>query len=204
MTNILFDVGANFGTDSLLQTQNNPFAECYAFEPTPELFEHLTRESLSFSSRYHLFPIALSDFNGTAQFNVAAHNDWGTSSLLKFADGLDKTWDGRKDFYVDRVIDVNVMRFDTWFETTKPAIDKIDFFHCDTQGSDLKVLTGMGDYLDLIIEGVVEAPQSVSVSLYEGQHTKEEVLDFLSSRNYEIYRVESQQNEDNLFFRKKL
>lgn len=81
MTFILFDVGANWGTDSLERTRTSPFVQTYAFEPTPELFEHLTKESVAFATRYNLFQIALSDFDGEAEFRVAAHADWGTSSL---------------------------------------------------------------------------------------------------------------------------
>lgn len=203
MDYILFDVGANWGTDSLRQTEANFHYRTWAFEPTPELFEHLVRESQPFTDRYRVLRLALSDFDGTAEFNVAAHQDWGTSSLLPFNEGLDKTWPGRRDFYVDRVVEVKVMRFDTWFERAKPKIDRIDFFHCDTQGTDLKVLQGMGDYFEMIRQGVVEVPQSREVMLYRGQHTREEVLDFLSDKGYEVYQVGHQQNEDNLYFQRK-
>lgn len=203
MTYTLFDIGANFGTDSLPQARYNSECKVFAFEPTPELCEHLRKSSITFSDRYRIFPIALSDYNGTSRFNVAAHNDWGTSSLLEFSEHLGETWPGRGDFYVDRRIEVTVMRFDTWFEITKPGFERIDFFHCDTQGSDLAVLKGMGDYFDLIVEGCVEAPQSDAVKLYKEQHSKEEVYDFLAERGYEVFKVESQQNEDNLFFRRK-
>lgn len=200
---VLFDVGANWGTDSLGVTASNPFYETWAFEPTPELATHLRAASISFSARYRVIEAALSDEDGTAAFNVSAHADWGTSSLLEFNDGLSRTWPGREDFYVDRTVEVQVARFDTWFRQTRPALTRIDFFHCDTQGADLRVLRGMGDYVHLIVEGVVETPTNSDVRLYKGQHTKEEILDFLAERNFEVFRVESQQNEDNLFFRKR-
>ena len=199
---ILFDVGANWGQDSLDRTRDDSKVITYAFEPTPELYNHLSHRSFDFSDRYFVHEVALSDFNGAAQFNVAAHNDWGTSSLLDFSPGLDQTWAGRHDFYVDRKIDVKVMRFDTWFEAAKPKINRIDFFHCDTQGSDLRVLRGMGDYIDLIVEGVIEVPDSPEVMLYQGQHSKDEAISFLTERGFEISNIVHQQNEQNLFFRK--
>lgn len=199
---IIFDVGANWGQDSLERTRSNSKTTAYAFEPTPELYHHLTNRSFDFNDRYFVHEIALSDFDGKAEFNVAAHNDWGTSSLLEFSPNLDRTWPGRSDFYVDRTIEVKVMRFDTWFEATKPKIKKIDFFHCDTQGSDLKVLKGMGDYIDLIVEGVIEVPDSPEVMLYLGQHTKDEAMNFLTERGFGISGVSHQQNEQNIFFRK--
>jgi FkbM family methyltransferase len=200
---VLFDVGANWGTDSLPQTESNFHYLTWAFEPTPELYDHLVAKSQPFRNRYTVEKIALSDVNGVATFNVAAHQDWGTSSLLTFSNRLDKTWPGRADFYVDHQIEVEVRRFDTWFEDARPEIEWIDFFHCDTQGTDLKVLKGMGDYFQMIRQGVVEVPLNKEVMLYQGQHTREEVLDFLSDQHYEVYQTTHQQNEDNLYFQRK-
>lgn len=203
MTFVLFDVGANHGTDSLPQTQADSLVRTFAFEPTPELAELLRRESKIFSDRYTVHEFALSDFDGTAKFNVSSHTDWGVSSLLEFNPDRHRTWERRGDLYFDRSVEVQVRRFDTWFEQTKPPINKIDFFHCDTQGSDLKVLRGMGEYFGLIVEGVIECPQSEDVKLYVGQHSREEAEDFLSDRGYEIFGIHAQQNEDNVYFRKK-
>lgn len=200
---VLFDVGANWGVDSLERTKTDSNIVTYAFEPTPRLVQHLREHSADFADRYRVHGMAFSDYDGTASFKVAAHADWGTSSLLEFNDNLHKTWPGRSDFYVDTEIEVEVHRFDTWYDETKPSFDKIDFFHCDTQGSDLKVLKGMGEYIHMIVEGVVEVPQSEEVKLYKGQHSKEEMLEFLEQNGYEVFKIESQQNEDNLFFRKK-
>jgi FkbM family methyltransferase len=203
MKYVLLDVGANWGTDSLVVTRDNPHYLTYAFEPTQELQTHLMEASAAFSARYHVMGFALSDFDGEADFHIASHADWGVSSLLEFAPNIQETWNGRTDLYVDRVETVPVMRFDTWFKSQSPDFDRIDFFHCDTQGSDLKVLTGMGDCFEMIVEGVIECPASIDVRLYTGQHTLEQAQDFLSDRGYEVFRREPQQNEINLFFRRK-
>jgi len=202
-TFVLFDVGANWGTDSLSVTRKNKNYKTWAFEPTPELISNLSEKSQNFSERYTIVPFAVSNFNGTSHFNVARHGDWGVSSLLDFNDHIKHTWKGRTDLYADQKITVHVLRLDTWFEIFKPPITQIDFFHCDTQGSDLKVLDGMGKYFYLIKDGVIECPLTESVKLYKGQHTKEDAYKFLEQRGYEVYKIESQQNEDNLFFRPK-
>jgi FkbM family methyltransferase len=199
---VLFDVGANLGTDSLKQTETNHNVIAYAFEPTPELVVNLRYKSRNFVTRYNIYPTAISNFDGQAEFNISAHADWGVSSLLSFNDDLEKTWPGRTDFYVDRKETVQVTRLDTWFKANNPPISQIDFFHCDTQGSDLAVLQGMGDFLGLIIEGVVETPHSEAVRLYKGQFTRSEMEQFLNDNGFEIFRVDHQQNEDNLYFRK--
>ena len=176
---ILFDVGANIGTDSLIKTRDNSYVETWAFEPTPKLIINLTNESREYSNRYHVVPIALSDFDGIAQFNIAGQNDWGCSSLNTFSENLENTWPGREDFKVTEIIDVQVARFDTWYTNNNINIDKIDFFHCDTQGSDLKVLIGMGNLINLIQEGVVECAANEDVKLYKENHTKKEIEDFI-------------------------
>ena len=208
MPYVLFDIGANWGTDSLDKTRNDQNIITWAFEPTPELITHLTDSSKDYADRYQIVPLAVSDFDGTAQFNVAdiPGHDWGTSSLNTFSENLDQTWPGRQDFKVTRTIEVQVSRFDTWYHTNKINIDKIDYFHCDTQGSDLRVLHGMGDLIHLIQEGVVECARDDQVKLYKENHTLQEMLDFLSSQGFEIIRTEgndSWSNEINVYFRKK-
>lgn len=202
MTFILFDVGANWGTDSLNVTRSNPHYMSYAFEPTPELIAHLEAQSRNFSDRYMIMPFAVSDFEGTAKFNVSAHSDWGCSSLHTFSEGLEQTWPGRDDLHSERQIEVQVRRMDGWFKD-HPEITHIDFFHCDTQGSDLAALRGMGEFVHLIRDGVIEVPQSREVMLYKEQHTKEEAMDFFNDNGFEVYRIHPQPNEDNLFFRPK-
>jgi FkbM family methyltransferase len=202
---VLFDVGANWGTDSLERTQIDENIVTWAFEPVPELIANLTNKSAEYSHRYHVVPCAVSDFDGTAQFNVAGHHDWGCSSLNNFSDHLGETWPGRPDFTFNRSITVQVTRLDTWFKSTNVQIDKIDYFHCDTQGSDLKVLQGMGDYISLIQAGVVECAREESVKLYKENHTKTEMIEFLNSKGFEITSEQGNDtwhNEINLHFKK--
>jgi FkbM family methyltransferase len=205
---VLFDVGANFGTDSLHKTLGDPNIRTWAFEPTPELINFLTTSSQDFKDRYNIVPVAVSDFDGTAQFNIADSPgcDWGCSSLNTFNEGLDKTWPGRTDFKFNRAIDVKVMRLDTWFRETNPGIERIDFFHCDTQGSDLKVLQGMGDYLGLIQAGEVECASNEQGKLYKENHTLDDMRVFLEANGFEITAItpnDVQHNEVNVAFRKR-
>jgi FkbM family methyltransferase len=202
---VLFDVGANWGTDSLERTQSDQNIETWAFEPVPELIANLTTKSAEYADRYHIVPSAVSNFDGTAQFNIADHYDWGCSSLNNFSDNLGETWPGRLDFKFNRSITVQVTRLDTWFRSNNFQIEKIDYFHCDTQGSDLKVLQGMGDYISLIQAGVVECARDEGVKLYKENHTKVEMIEFLNSKGFEVIREQgndSWNKEINLYFKK--
>lgn len=174
----------------------------WAFEPTPYLINHLKNSSKEFQEKYHIIPYALSNINEIADFHIAGHHDWGCSSLNIFSEGLETTWPNRKDFYFTETISVQVCRFDSWYENTNQTFQQIDFFHCDTQGNDLKVLEGMGKYIDLIIDGVIEVPASNKVKLYKNQHNKEESVEFLKNNGFFIYKEIYQMNEINLYFKK--
>jgi len=223
---ILFDVGANTGGDSLNITKADPEVEAWAFEPVPSLYQYLDiarqqgfthhygwtpeEPGESYADRYHLYPLAMSDYDGESEFYVAGgiEGDFsnGASSLFPFAENLDKTWPGRRDFQTVDKIKVQVSRFDTWYKNSNLNLDRIDFFHCDTQGADLRVLKGMGDFVQLIKEGVVECPRDEQAKLYVESHTQEEIEDFLNDNGFIITRIEGNDpwaNERNLYFVKK-
>ena len=195
----IFDVGAHWGQDSLHLARDNKDITVYAFEPTPELAQRLRDESKEFSDRYKIFECAISDFDGEADFHMV-EGDTGSASLNEFSDNLDKSWPGRTDFVVRGTKKVEVYRLDTWLDKFAPEITEIEHLHIDAQGSDLAVLKGLGDKLRMVKTGVVEVPQSAELSLYKGQHTKEEAVQFLVSNRYEIVKMTKQVNEDNIYF----
>jgi hypothetical protein len=101
---------------------------------------------------------------------------------------------------------VQVSRFDTWYRNNAINIDKIDFFHCDTQGSDLAVLQGMGDLIGLIQEGVVECARDDRAKLYKENHTISEMQDFLGQNGFDIVKHKANDpwsNEINVYFKKR-
>ena len=206
---ILFDIGANLGTDSVSRTQDNANVETWAFEPVPEFYQHITRSTESFRDRYNLYPLAISDYNGTSTFYVATSLIGfgnGASSLYPFVDHLNETWPGRIDLQTEKEITVKVSRLDTWYKEKQLNLSKIDYFHCDTQGSDLRVLKGMGDLVYLIQEGVVECARDEAAKLYAENHTVEEMMDFLNDNGFIVVNQTSNDvwsNELNLYFRKK-
>jgi FkbM family methyltransferase len=215
MTNkyVLFDVGAHWGEDSLQKTKDNLNIETYAFEPSSYVADQLRILSSDFSNRYHVYQEAVSDYDGRANFNVM--NFYGVSSLYDLVDNINEVWPtdtwyytcgkypGLPTFDLNKKEDVDVTRLDTWFQKNNVQIDKIDYFHCDTQGSDIKVLQGMGDYIELIREGVVECSSDESSKLYKFGTTKEEMLLFLNSKGFKISNIalnDMYNREVNIFF----
>lgn len=200
MKKILFDVGANNGSTSINWSydKNNLV---YAFEPTPKMYNEIESKIIGIDN-YFLIKKAVSNYNGSAIFNIAGNADWGCSSLLEFSEKSQTEWPGRTEFYITEKIEVDVIRLDSFIEENK--IEKIDYIHVDTQGSDLKVLEGLGIYINIVQEGVIEAATKKDI-LYYNQCTKEECIDFLENNGFKINRVESNDpftHEVNIFFKK--
>ncbi len=183
-----------------------PHIQVYAFEPTPFLCAHIKQKAETLDlPNYELIPVAVSDMAGRTKFNVAGQADWGCSSLLEFSDGLEQTWPGRTDFKVTEVIDVECIRLETFVK--ERGITSVEFFHCDTQGADIKALASFGDRIGIVQRGQIETAASRSVALYKGQHTIEDVVLFFLKNGLEIDRItpnDTYCNELNILFKKRL
>jgi FkbM family methyltransferase len=210
---ILFDIGANWGQDSLPKTAGDINVETWAFEPTPALANYLINSSEKFKDRYHVVPVAIDNFNGEAEFFIQDNPGMGCNSLNQFnKDVIDKYWlslEGvprRDEFRAAGSIKVPVFTLATWLEENLPNLEKIDYFHCDTQGSDLRVLMGMGEYIHLIKQGVVECARDEDSKLYvESTNIVEETCDFIESKGFKITEIKSNDhmgNELNVYFEK--
>lgn len=200
MSYVFFDVGANNGESSISIAKNNSDALVYAFEPTPQMISEIKYKTQNLIN-YMLVETAVSDYNGKTIFNVAGNADWGCSSLLTLSEKAKTDWQGRTDMFVTEQIEVSVIRLDSFIETA--GISKIDYLHIDTQGSDLKVLKGLGKYLKIVREGVMEAAAKKDI-LYVGQNTKEESVQFLQENGFIITNIitnDVAENEVNIFFK---
>jgi len=198
---VFFDVGANNGFTSVPVAQNNGDVKVYAFEPTPEMIQEIERKTQGFNN-YFLTKKAVSNYNGKATFRVAGHADWGCSSLLEFSDKSKTEWPGRTDLNVTHEIEVDVIRLDTFIK--EHNITKIDYLHIDTQGSDLKVLEGLGDYINIVMEGAMEAAAKENI-LYNGQNTQQESIEFLQKNGFEVTGIQindEYHNKVNIFFKR--
>lgn len=200
---VYFDVGANNGFTSIPVAAQNQDIKVYAFEPTPEMIHEIEKKTIGFNN-YFLTKKAVSNYNGRATFKVAGHADWGCSSLLEFSEKSKTDWPGRTDFDVTQEIEVDVIRLDSFIE--EHGITKIDYLHIDTQGSDLKVLEGLGKYIDIVMEGGMEAAAKEDI-LYKGQNTQEQSIEFLQKNGFSITSIQINDeycNEVNIFFKRKI
>jgi FkbM family methyltransferase len=193
-----FDVGANDGLDSLKYARNNPDATVYAFEPNPYMIEILEKESKDLQN-YNIIPVAVSDYEGNSNFNISKFYN-GLGSLLEWGKDAKDIWP-QFGLNFEEKINVKVIKLETFIKENN--ITKIDYFHCDTQGSDLRVLKGLGEYIHIIEEGQVEATRRTN-SLYENQNTIEETVRYLMEKSFEVVGFHNQIHFDecNIVFKK--
>jgi FkbM family methyltransferase len=194
---IYFDVGANDGTSTEKHVYQGHTV--LAFEPNPEMYDILKGKS-SLYLNWIVFPVAISDYEGTAEFNVCTTHDRGCSSLLEVSDAGKTQWGGRQDMIPNHKITVPVRRLDILLDWEK--IPEIEFFHCDTQGSDLAVLKGMGQFIKRIKAGVVEAAAKPDI-LYVGQNYSQDTIKFLEENGFKVDGIspnDVNQNEVNISF----
>jgi FkbM family methyltransferase len=199
MSLIYFDVGANDGRSTNALVEQGHLV--LAFEPNPEMIAILKEKSTKHPNLI-VSEVAVSDYKGEATFNVCDKFDRGCSSLLELSEKANTEWGGRYDMIPASQITVPVVRLDEYLIWS--SIPSVEFFHCDTQGSDLAVLRGLGQYIRRIKAGVVEAAAKPDI-LYKNQNTQVDTVDFLQKNGFEIERIESNDvghNEVNIYFKR--
>lgn len=190
---VFFDVGANNGNVSVSFAEQNPNALVFAFEPNPILIPIIKERTVNLSN-FLVFDVAVSDFNGTAKFNIASPGySYGCSSLLELSEKAYTHWNGRTDMFVTDTIDVNVIRLDSIVE--KYELSTIDYLEIDTQGCDINVLRGLGKYLTIVKCGQIEAAAKNEI-LYKNQNSQEESIQFLEENGFKITRITSNDHPD--------
>jgi len=135
---VVYDVGANVGTWTLLALATNPHVRVEAFEPLPQHHAGFAR-NVNGAPAVTLHPIALGSANGTAAMHVTDYSD--ASSLLPLADA------SRVDFQLEEIsqVDVSVRRLDDY--RAERGLPPPDLIKLDVQGYELEVLKGAPECL---------------------------------------------------------
>lgn len=128
---VFIDIGANIGTflfylESKLLSQN-----IFAFEPNLKLFTRLER----IFPEIDIYPVALSNKNGTAEFKIPIIKGKKINSC-----GTLQTDFLEKNEQKKLIENVEVMTFDHWCESKK--LPKIDFIKIDVEGNEMETLYG--------------------------------------------------------------
>lgn len=190
----VIEVGSNNGEDTIEFSKNS---NVWCFEPNP-FFVNILNEKFRDNSNVKIIQSAVGERDGESVFNISK-------------DGLSSSLNNLSDFsisnelieYVSQIT-VNVTRMDTF--VTNNNIEVVDYFHCDAQGDDLKVLKSFGDKLHIIKKGVIEITKSNY--LYESAtNSLENCVNFLTNNDFVIVNLpeilKSKSYDCNLKFHKK-
>lgn len=174
----VLDVGANRGQyATMLRKDAGFFGPILSFEPNPDVFAELSRRAAA-DGRWHVFNMALSDFDGTASFNIMAADQF--SSLKKPAGDQDAIFQQRN--LVTRTVDMQCRRLDTLLPELQAAhAFSRPFLKMDTQGHDLAVCEGAGDALAHLAG--VQTELGVR-PIYEGGTGYRAMIDWLGDRSF--------------------
>lgn len=144
---VVYDVGANIGTWSLLARAVLGNVEIHAFEPLPEHFERLQSIGRSHHD-IHSHQVCLAERNGEGTLHVTNYTD--ASSLLKLSER------GKREWNIDeeRREKVRLCRLDDYvFAHDVPLPDLIK---ADVQGAEVVVFSGATSCLASVKAVVVE------------------------------------------------
>lgn len=133
---VVFDVGANNGDYSLMARRLVPSAEVYAFEPSAQVFEQLTR-NVAHVGRVKPFNLGLSDEEKTVEL-YSYTVEGAEVSLISSIDRRLPTQVVNVE--VSASERVSVQTLDRFCE--EQGVGRIDFLKLDVEGHELAVLRG--------------------------------------------------------------
>jgi FkbM family methyltransferase len=173
--NVIYDVGANVGTWTLLAKAIFKNASIEAFEPYSSHCKAFEVNCHEFSG-ISLHPIALGNENTSMALRVTNFPD--ASSMLPLASG------GQENFGLTEVerIPVPVRRLDDYCR--EKALVNPDLIKLDVQGFELAVLSGAISVLTYAKALIIEVS---FLELYERQCTFPEICSFLDKKNFRIH-----------------
>ncbi|HWV13774.1 MAG TPA: FkbM family methyltransferase [Sphingobium sp.] len=174
----VFDVGANRGQYATMLRKDAGFSgTILSFEPNPEIFEELSRRAAS-DLKWHVFNIALSDFDGPASFNIMAADQF--SSLKKPSEEQDAIFVDRNR--ITRTVEMQCRRIDALLPELQAEHGfSRPFLKMDTQGHDLSVCEGAG----AAIARMAGVQTELGVRpIYEGGTGYRAMIDWLGERDF--------------------
>jgi FkbM family methyltransferase len=194
-------VGAYTGDDGLIDACRRFGHRLYMFEPNPKRVTELEQKAGGLEW-IHIVGKAVSTFNGTATFRIAAYDD--CSSLQDFDADANQTWVHEwhpyKRFEMVDQVEVPVVRLDTFM--AEEGLTTIDRLEVDAQGEDLRVVESLGER----IRDVKRIQVEVNISnhpLYRNAFTMDEAVAFFARNGFEEHLSwkQSLNREANVVFR---
>ena len=206
--NLIFDVGANEGSDGLSLALLFKDCQVFAFEPNKyyiKIIEHHKKKIENIIGikidNYKVFNNAISIKEGMQNFNIS--KNVGSHSLFEFNKNLYNFKRHANDYETTQKTKVKVIRLSSFLKDKE--FKRIKYLHCDAQGSDINVLKSLGNYIKHLDYGVVEVSATEKKDLYKGsQNNFQNLKNFLKKNNLSITMAKSNDrfgNELNVKFK---
>jgi FkbM family methyltransferase len=177
---VVIDVGANIGQFAQEIRYHGYSKRIISFEPILECFNQLSIKAED-DPLWDIFPKALGEKNEELEIHISENQH--SSSILKIQTAhLDA--EPRSISHQSQMI--AVVRLDEVYSDLTSSSDKV-FLKIDTQGYELKVLTGADKCLQYI--SAIQVEMSMK-ELYEQQPLFHEIYQYLTDRNFKLISLE--------------
>lgn len=171
----IIDVGANKGQFTVAASEIFPDAVIYSFEPVPEVFEKLKKNTLDLK-KVRIFNEALGTTKGKIKFykNKYSH----ASSALPIHKNQTRLIPETSE---TEIIEVKINRLENFLKDN--SIDKPILLKLDVQGFEKEVIKGAGPGLPEIDYLLFETS---FMEMYEGEPLFEEMHEFVKNVGYSL------------------
>lgn len=173
----ILHIGACLGEEVSFYEQFNPNV-VYWFEPNPKLHDRLNQNLQGKSFTNIVFPYAVSNKKGIANFNIIENRD-GTNPGCSSLQDLKLHSELYPDIKKVDTCEVQTINIDE-FLTENELETNFELVSLDTQGHDFEILTSS----NFILNAKLIVIETASIELYEGQKVDKEIDEFLESKGY--------------------
>lgn len=166
---IFIDIGANVGNGLIYFSQIQSEIHYMGFEPSPNEFKSLQKNSKNFNGKTTLYNIALSNKNVEEMVFYVSSN-WGDSSLIQ-----PPTYSSKIKVKTNRLDKLSINK-------------KIKFVKLEAEGAEIEILEGMKDILENI--EYISANMADERGINQ-EYTAPDCINFLLKNNFELIKIEN-------------
>ena len=177
---VIVEAGSFDGHDTKKMALQWPQSTIHAFEPVPEIYERLVKNT-SMLPNVHRYPVALSSHAGTADFYISEKpNKPGIASQ---AGSIHKPKErlSRSSIIFPRMTTIETITLDQWAD--KNGVKTIDLLWLDTQGHELAILQAAPK---MIQNTKVVLAEVSFIESYEGQPLYDDVVAWMAEHGFDL------------------
>lgn len=174
---VLVDIGAS-GAINKKWRRIAPYSICIAFDADDREFGYAVHEAKGYRKLYVINRIVTDNQTVNPNFHLTK-SPFCSSILRPDKCSLDQ-WVFGGLFDVDRVASLEAVSLPSVMQTL--AIDKVDWFKTDSQGTDLRLFRSLGD--ERVRRVLVAEFEPGIIDAYEGEDKIRDLMTFMDSRNF--------------------